>query len=148
MERSETSGPLFEIVAPLIRGLGFEIVELVGKQRRGMYHANLVIYRESGVDLGDTTTAYKAVYSRLTVALDTEDIHLEVSSPGVYRSLKDAREFSIFIGSRVKVLCDTRDDWVTGTITCASDESVGIEVENELIDFPYGEIRKAQLVYP
>ena len=148
MDYSSESGILFETVAPLVRGLGFQIVELVGKQRTGMYHVNLVVHGGSGVDVDATTRIYKVVYPRLTVALDTEDVHLEVSSPGVYRKFKDAREFTTFIGSKVKVLAESEHDWLVGKIVHATDTLVSIESDGTSIEIQYKDIRKAQLDYP
>jgi ribosome maturation factor RimP len=148
MEYSSESGELFEIVGPLVRGLGFEIVELIGKQRTSMYHVNLVIHGSLGVDLGATTNVYKVVFPRLTVAMDTEDIHLEVSSPGVYRKFKDAREFAIFLRSKVKIISEDEVEWLVGTIIDATDSQVSIESGGETHSINYVDIRKAQLDYP
>lgn len=147
MERSSQSGALFQTVAPLVRGMGFDIVELVGKQVKQTFHVNLVIHRDSGVDIADCTRVYKAVYPRLEVAVDVE-VHLEVSSPGVYRKFKDAREFAIFTGSKVKVLPENQSEWLVGMIGDATDEHVEIEEEDAVRTIRFEDIRKAQLAYP
>ena len=148
MEYSSESGALFETVAPLVRGLGFEIVVLIGKQRTGMFHVNLVVHGAAGVDIGATTNIYKVVYPRLTVAMDTEDIHLEVSSPGIFRKFKDAREFAIFSGLKVKILTESGNDWLVGNITDATDIQVTIDSGGTARSIPYRDITKAQLEYP
>lgn len=148
MERSPETGALYETVAPLVRGMGYQIVELVGKQRKQTFHVNLVIHQEQGVDLADCTQVYKAIYPRLEVVVGMTDLHLEVSSPGVYRTFKDAREFAIFAGSKVKVLTGDGSDWLVGTIGEVTDESVTIEAEGVPHTIRFDGIRKAQLAYP
>jgi ribosome maturation factor RimP len=148
MERSSEGGILHETVAPLVEGLGFAIVELAGKQVKRTFHVNLVIHRSEGIDIADCTKVYKTVFPRLEVALDAPDLHLEVSSPGVYRRIKDAREFAIFGGSKVKLLTDDHPDWLTGIIVGTDDETVEIDVDGSRRTVGFREIKKAQLDYP
>jgi ribosome maturation factor RimP len=148
MKYTLSSGALFDTVAPLVQGMGLQIVELVGKQRKNAFQVNLVIYRDSGVDLSICTKVYKTVYPKLEVALEIPDIHLEVSSPGVYRNFKDAREFGIFHGMKVKILLDSEVDWHTGIIGECTEESVDIESVGETRPIRFEHVRKAQLVYP
>lgn len=141
-------GNVHEIVAPLIKGLGFVIVELTDKQRNKTLHVNLVIYDPQGIDIDDCAAVYKAVFPRLEVATEARDVHLEVSSPGVYRKLKDASEFEVFTGLRAKLMPNDEPEWVVGTITETSSESVSLEHDGATRSFRFAEIRKAQLVYP
>ncbi len=148
MKRSVEGGILYETVSPLVHGMGFQIVELVGTQRRGTFHANLVIYREAGVDIGDCTRVYKAVFPRLEVVVDAPEVHLEVSSPGVYRKIKDAREFAVFRGSKVRLMVADSTEWIVGTIVEAGEDAVTLRADGTTQSYRYVEIRKAQLDYP
>ena len=148
MERSRERGVLHELVAPLINGMGYQIVELTGAQRRSTLHGHLVIHKPTGINLEDCTAVYKTIYPRLEVATDAEDVHLEVGSPGVYRTIKDASEFDLFLGSKVKVMSNDDLEWVFGVINRVLDDSVVLGVEEDERAFYFERIKKAQLVYP
>ena len=105
---------LHELVAPLIEGLGYQIVELTGAQRKRTLHVHLVIHKPTGINLEDCTAVYKTIFPRLEVSTEADDVHLEVGSPGVYRKIKDASEFDIFLGSKVKIMSDDDLEWVFG----------------------------------
>ena len=148
MERSKGRGALHELVAPLITGLNYQIVELTGAQRKSTLHVHLVIHKSTGINLEDCTVVYKTIYPRLEVSTDAEDVHLEVASPGVYRTIKDASEFDIFLGSKVKVLLHEDPEWIFGVIHRVSDDAVVLEIDDDERSIDFERIRKAQLVYP
>ncbi len=148
MERSKERGVLHELVAPLINGLGYQIVELTGAQRKSTLHVHLVIHKPTGINLEDCTAVYKTIHPRLEVATDADDVHLEVGSPGVSRTIKDASEFDIFLDSKVKVMSDEDSEWVFGVISRVSDDAVVLGIEDDERAFYFKRIKKAQLVYP
>ncbi len=153
MERRRYGGPLYETLEPIITGLGFGIVELIGRQRKNTFHVHLVIHHSDGVDVENCAEVHKTVLPRIEVLYESLEIHLQVSSPGIYRKFKDAREFEIFKGKKVKVLRTGRSEWVKGTIEEADESSVKLTFEEETDQsegdvVPYAEIQKARLDYP
>ena len=104
--------------------------------------------REEGVGLDDCSEVYRTLYPRIELLYDSKHVHLEVSSPGVYRKVKHAREFGLFIGSSVRLLLDDTGDWLKGTIQGASDSAVDIATSQGNQRIEYADIRKAQLDYP
>ena len=120
--------------------MGFELIdiEFVGKSLR------LTIDKPGGVTLGDCVS----VTRRVGLLLDAEDpieskYRLEVSSPGLNRKLKTAREFEHFSGRRAKVQTD--EGIFRGTITALKGENVIFEVEGSEVSVGLNDIIKANL---
>jgi ribosome maturation factor RimP len=120
--------------------MGFELIDLefVGKSLR------LTIDKPGGVTLGDCVS----VTRRVGLLLDAEDpieskYRLEVSSPGLNRKLKTAREFEHFSGRRAKV--QTADGIFRGTIMALKGENVIFEVEGSEVSVGLSDIIKANL---
>ena len=53
---------------------------------------------------------------------------MELTSPGIEHNIKNAAEFSIFIGRNVRVWDKTVTDWVGGTIKSSDEKSVIINI--------------------
>jgi ribosome maturation factor RimP len=120
--------------------MGFELIDLefIGKNLR------LTIDKPGGVSLGDCVS----VTRRVSLLLDAEDpiesnYRLEVSSPGLNRKLKTAREFEHFSGRRAKV--QTAEGIFRGTITALKGENVIFEVEGSEVSVGLSDIIKANL---
>jgi ribosome maturation factor RimP len=131
---------LFKMVNTELSMMGFELIDLefVGKSLR------LTIDKPGGVTLGDCVS----VTRRVSLLLDAEDpiasnYRLEVSSPGLNRKLKTAREFEHFSGRRAKV--QTEEGIFRGTITALKGENVIFDVEGSEVSVVLSDIIKANL---
>jgi ribosome maturation factor RimP len=131
---------LFKLVNTELSMMGFELIDLefVGKSLR------LTIDKPGGVTLGDCVL----VTRRVGLLLDAEDpieskYRLEVSSPGLNRKLKTAREFEHFSGRRAKV--QTGEGIFRGTITALKGENVIFDVEGSEVSVGLSDIIKAYL---
>ena len=93
-----------DIAAPVLAGMGLELVDLEFKREGRGWVLRFFIDKEGGVTLDDC-----ADFSReIGVLLEVEDLipgayQLEVSSPGIDRPLKKASDFQRFAGRLVKV---------------------------------------------
>ena len=81
-----------------------ELVQCEYINHSGSWRLRVFIDKVGGVTLEDCS----AVSRQLSVLLDVEDFiphsyHLEVSSPGMFRTLQDERDFERSVGERVKV---------------------------------------------
>ena len=145
MDFADKNGTYYQLLSPVVEGLGFSIVELSAITRQDGLHINLVIYSKSGVSVKDCERVHRLAAARTEVASDSRDVYFEVSSPGVNRNLKYADEFAVFTGRKVKVLCDGTSDWLHGCIVSADAQDVVIEIEKSEKKIPYSKIRKAKL---
>ena len=150
MDFADKKGTYYQLLAPVVEGLGFSIVELSASSRQDGLHIGLVIFSPAGVTVKDCEKVHRLAAARTEVACDNRDVYFEVSSPGISRNFKYADEFAVFSGRGVKVLCDGESEWAHGVILSADDKNVVLETidnKNEKIEkkIPYSQIRKAKL---
>jgi ribosome maturation factor RimP len=104
MQKPDVASKVTEVVLPLALSLGLELVDVEYLQENRRMVLRIYIDKEGGLTLDDC-----AVVSReLGEILDVEDFirgkyTLEVSSPGINRQLKCARDYERFMGRLVKI---------------------------------------------
>ena len=106
-------GTLEELVASEIKPLGLELFELKLGGSNGRPVLDVRVEREDGqnVTVDDCATASRAIEMKL----DAEDFGgkryvLEVSSPGIERPLRNAKDWRRFVGSAVVVTTNVPGD--------------------------------------
>ena len=95
------SGALNELVERTVEGMGYEFVELE-RLARGLVRVTIDTTAEGGISLEDC----ERVSDQLSHLFTVEDVpyeRLEVSSPGVERPLKRARDWERFSGELAHV---------------------------------------------
>jgi ribosome maturation factor RimP len=137
--------PYFYDCEPLVSGLGYILVELVVFRRQADWQIKIVITSKENVGIADCSKVHRAIMPRLEALLNTQDMYVEVASPGLDRVLKNATEFSVFTGKQVKVWNTDISDWMQGTIVSADTVSVRLRAETGETDIPYTKIAKAKL---
>jgi ribosome maturation factor RimP len=139
-----------DIVVPLLeaRGLDLYDVEQHGPVLR------VTIDRPGGVDLDAVGEATKAI----SLALDEHDpvpgkYTLEVSSPGLERTLRTPEHFALAVGDEVNVKTTAAYEGprrLTGTLVAADDDGVRIRVDGpdgDELAIAYGDVEKARTVF-
>ena len=134
---------LFDIINPICEAYKTRIVQFNSAVVNKNLQVRIVLYKKGGINMDSCTEVSRAVMPRIEVWADNRDVSLEVSSPGVGRILKDAYEFQIFIGEKIKLL--TGADWIDGTILKADESSVTLETDGKTVEYGYGMIQKAKL---
>jgi len=132
-----------DLVAPLLRAEGLELFDLTYGAGRLVVTAD----RPGGVDLEALTRATQ----RISAALDRADpvpgrYVLEVSSPGLERTLRTSAHFRRFVGSTVSVRTmpgTVGDRRVRGTLTAADDAGITVGERH----LAYDEIERARTVF-
>jgi ribosome maturation factor RimP len=137
--------PYFSDCEPLISGLGYSIVELNVFRKQSSWQIKLVITGPEGVGITDCSKVHRSLLPRLEAILATEDMYVEVASPGLDRIFKNASEFSVFEGKQVKVWNTDISDWIQGKIISSDSSSVRLETDKGETDIPYIKIAKAKL---
>ena len=140
---------LAALLAPLVEGLGYELWELEYSPGRGHGLLRLYIDAAAGITLDDCERVSRAA----SELLDEEDpvpgqYTLEVSSPGLERPLRTARQFARFVGETVYVetvqAVEGRRRF-KGALTAAGAATVEVEVDGQRWTLPISGIRKAHL---
>jgi ribosome maturation factor RimP len=151
---------LWQLAEPHIVGAGVELVELDFNREAEGWVLRVYIDRpwregeppESGV--GISFEDCERVSRDLSAALDVADAithayRLEVSSPGIDRPLRRARDFQRFAGRNVKVrtgdMVDGRRNF-SGTIRGAQGDVVEVECDGRSYQLPVNTIARAHLV--
>ncbi len=136
----------------LIESIGYVIVEFHIVPAKNTIKVSIVISHKSeitAIGINDCAKVHRLLLPFLEENLHSDDIHMEVTSPGMERTLKNAAEFSLFLGRDVKVWYTEISDWINGLILSADDKSVTVKIDGtgEEKSFPYENIAKAKLLH-
>ena len=155
--------PHFADCSPLVTGLGYVLVDLKVVPQNGSIKVTAVITKPAGdsgaVGVNDCARVHRALLPRLEAGLDSQDIYMEVASPGMERLIKNPAEFALFVGRYVRVWDSQITDWVAGKIISSDDQSITLELVGEGVTeesaqmqagqvstIPYQRISKAKLL--
>lgn len=141
---------IIRLLEPTIERLGYELtdIELKLGGRSGLLR--IFIDKDDGVDIDDC----EVVSHQVSAILDVEDpipgnYTLEVSSPGLDRTLTKPAHFRRFMGEDIKVKLrfplDGRRNF-RGSLKSADDEVIEVEVDGESFRLPLSTIESARLV--
>lgn len=135
----------FSEAKTLVEGLGYRLVDFSLARIKTGWHAYAVIFTPGGVGIEDCTKVHKPLQQKLEVLLNTQDLFMEVSSPGVQRVLKKSYELEAFVGEKISVWDADCTDWVTGTLLEYYEERIILEMENGKKEIPLDRCKKAKL---
>ena len=137
------------LLMPILESLGFEMVDVEFVKEGSDYYLRAYIDKEGGITIDDCET----VSRRLEAELDREDFIpeayiLEVSSPGLGRTLKKDRDFVREKGKDVDIKLFKAVDGskeYTGALEGFDDTSVTIVTDGVLKSFERTNIAKISL---
>lgn len=134
---------------PLLAGMGYELVDVEYVREGREWFLRFFIDRPGGVDLDACEAASRA----LERELDLRDpiphsYRLEVSSPGLERPLKKDADYRRYAGSLVCITTfapvDGRKSF-TGRLQGLEGEQVLVQVGNDVVAIPRGQVASARL---
>lgn len=142
----------FRELEPLVEDLGLRIVGL------GVHGTDVTLTikkAEGEVSVDDCADVYNLVFPRLSLMLNTRDLQLEVSTPGIQRVFKDIYEFELFLGFRCRLYDSAKSATFSGTIgPCTENCVVLLSWKNEdsaetgeRLEIPFENVYKAKLDY-
>jgi len=92
------------LVRPVIESSGLELVDVTFQRETGRKVLRITIDRPGGLDLDTISEISEKVSRRLDLeGFEPGPYALEVSSPGLERSLRGPDEYRRFIGERVRI---------------------------------------------
>ncbi|MFZ7104638.1 MAG: ribosome maturation factor RimP [Peptococcaceae bacterium] len=139
------------LVEPVITEKNMELVEVNFVKEGQDWFLRIFIDKEDGIDLDDCEDVSRTV-SKLLDEYDpiTQAYHLEVSSPGIERPLKNTRDYLRFTGSSIQVktfVPIAGNKKLTGLLEKADDDEITIIVGQDKINIAREKIAKATLVW-
>lgn len=139
-----------ELVSELLKERGFELVDLEYQREPKGRVLRLFIDREGGITLDDCSYVSELLGPKLDrTELIKESYLLEVSSPGIERRLKKAKDFIRFKGSKIAVKTTEPIEGrrnITGMMISADDNRFVVEAEGRAFEVSYENLAKAHLV--
>jgi ribosome maturation factor RimP len=144
MQDAERVARLEEVIQPILRDHGLELVDL--EWREGPRGAlKLAVDKPGGVAVGDCERASREIGDVLDAAgLIGSGYDLEVSSPGLDRRLRSDREFRWAIGKRVRCWQSGGAE-TQGCLREVSREQLVLEHDGQRIEVPRANLTKARL---
>jgi ribosome maturation factor RimP len=118
MKKCITLDPLFEEFSPLLDAMDIILVDV--ESNEGPYECKMnciIMLKDGEVGVIETARVFKLIRTRMELKLAPEtDFYLEVSTPGLQRKIRDAYEFSLYKGKRVRIYDLLLGAWVSGII--------------------------------
>lgn len=141
---------LTSIIEPIVVELGYECVGIEYSPHPKNGFLRVFIDCDGGVQLDDCSK----VSHQLSGALDVEDpicgnYQLEISSPGLDRPLFKLEDFGRFAGNPARIqLVEPVNERrkFTGLLRGINNTNVLVEVDDDLLEFPFQLVLKARLV--
>lgn len=133
---------------------GYSLVELIVNSRPSQVQVRVVIAPSpnagnTGIGVQDCAKVHRVLISHLEQLLHTSNLYIEVTSPGMERLIKNAAEFSLFVGRAVRLWLPRLGDWISGVLLSCDTTSLVLQQRGatEAETILYSEIAKAKLLY-
>lgn len=139
------------IVIPVINQMNLSLVDVEYLQDGGYWYVRIFVENLNGdITLEDCATISNKIEDDVDKLIDKK-FFLEISSPGIERPLKKIEDFIRFKGEKIKVSLKHKIDDnknYEGFLEEYKDNIISLRIEEDrVLEIPYSEIRKANLVY-
>lgn len=140
-----------QMVTPILLDEGLELVDLDYRRETRGWVLRLYIDQERGVTADDCARVSREVGRILDVENSIPTPYtLEVSSPGLTRSLKSEKDFKKYQNHLIKVKTAHPIDnqrLFTGRLLTVAEEGIEIDAAGRVVFIPFQNIGKANLVF-
>jgi len=145
MQDDERDARIEEVILPVLRDHGLELVDLEWRPHRPRAALRVVVDMQGGIAIGHCERVSREIGDLLDVSgLITQAYDLEVSSPGLDRQLRKDREYHWAVGKRVRCWL-TGGNEVYGRLAEVTDERLTIEQDGQRVELSRADITKARL---
>ena len=98
------AGTVWELVEPIAEELGYVIWDVEFVREGSTWYLRITIDSDEGISIDDCEKLHRAIDAPLDEADPIEQAYtLEVSSPGIERSLKYPWHFGVFVGEELNI---------------------------------------------
>ena len=139
------------LIEPILEDLGFELVDIEYLSGQGRDVLRIYADSPSGINLDDCAMISREVGDLLDVKdVVNHSYVLEVSSPGLDRRLRRAKDFQDVIGKQIKVRThmplEGRKNF-TGVLEALSERVLHLRVDDALVLISLEQVKRANLIY-
>ncbi len=128
-----------KLVTEIIHGTNLELVDVEYVKERDWY-LRVFLAKEGGIGVDDCQWVSERLESKLDELDPIKDSYfLEVSSPGLDRPLKEAKDFARHLGDKVEVHTFAPingQKTLVGTLLAADDGGISLEVNGSPMSIP------------
>jgi ribosome maturation factor RimP len=148
---SKIEESVYLLIKDKISELNIEIYDIEYVKEGSEWYLRIYIDKENGVDISDCENISRLIEP----IIDKEDpiktpYYLEVSSPGIERTLKKQEHFDKFIGSMVEVSLFNAFEGkkkIAGELAKADENEVEILIDGKNVAFDRKNISKVKTIY-
>jgi len=144
---------VWELAEPVAQSLSYRLwdVEYVKEGADWVLRITIDTDREDGIGIDDCEKMHYAIDPLLDEADPIEgSYNLEVSSPGIERTLTRPEHYEMMMGTKVTARCFTAVNGsriFTGTLAGADAEKIILETEAGTVELPRKVVSKTETVY-
>ena len=145
--RSKVAQEAFDIAEPIVKELGFDLVDCEYKKEGQYYFLRIFIDKRGGIGIDDCEIVSREVDKALEGKLHADPDYFEVSSPGATRPFSSLSDYVRHQGEEIEVSLFSAIDGskhLEGIIDQATEEKLILDTGNEKIELEWDKIAKAQ----
>lgn len=151
MEKKGIAATVRELIAPVADSLGYDIWDVEYVKEGADMILRITIDKDGGIDIEDCEKMSRAVDPVIDEADPIEaSYRMEVSSPGVERTLTRPEHFEKCIGEKVEVRLYAPMDGkkqLVGVLSGSDEKSITVTVGDESLTLPKSAVAKAATVF-
>ena len=145
--RSKVAQEAFELSEPIVKEMGFDLVDCEYKKEGQYYFLRLFIDKRGGISIEDCEAVSHAVDAVLDEKLHADPDYFEVSSPGATRPFASLSDYVRHQGEEIEVSLFAPIDGskkLEGVIESATEEELVLAVGDTTVRLEWSQIAKAQ----
>ena len=142
---ADPEDPVFRDLDQFIKTLGLSLVELSLRTKNGASNVQIVLHSSTGLGIDECSKAHRLLIPRLETLLASENISVEVGSPGLERNLKFLRELDLYVGKKAKFYLAGGSDWEPCVIESVAADHVVVTLSTGSKTVAKSAIHKAKL---
>ena len=145
--RSKVAQEAFELAEPIVKALGFDLVDCEYKKEGQYYFLRIFIDKRGGIGIDDCEIVSREVDKALEGKLHADPDYFEVSSPGATRPFSSLSDYVRHQGEEIEVSLFSAVDGskhLEGIIDQATEEKLVLDTGSEKIELEWDKIAKAQ----
>lgn len=140
-----------EILIPIVQECGVEIYDVEYVKEGSDWYLRAYIDKEGGVDINDCEKVNRALSAKMDEYDFIDDAYiLEVSSPGLGRTLKKEKHFMKSMGEEVEVKlykAIEKEKQFVGILKSYQDGNIVIETDKKEMEFQKADIASVRLTF-